>query len=76
MVIVSDIELYSLCEHYMLPFISKVHMASIPTCRVLGLSKVVRLVDMFARRLHIQENLTRQIADADAEGVAVVIKAR
>ncbi|WP_339466402.1 GTP cyclohydrolase I FolE [Pseudomonas sp. EA_65y_Pfl2_P74] len=81
MIIVRDIELYSLCEHHMLPFIGKAHVAYIPTGRVLGLSKVARVVDMFARRLQIQENLTRQIADAiqqitDAAGVAVVIEAR
>ncbi|WP_339508149.1 GTP cyclohydrolase I FolE [Pseudomonas sp. RL_35y_Pfl2_P42] len=81
MVIVRDIELYSLCEHHMLPFIGKAHVAYIPTGRVLGLSKVARVVDIFARRLQIQENLTRQIADAiqqitDAAGVAVVIEAR
>ncbi|MGF6112889.1 GTP cyclohydrolase I FolE [Pseudomonas sp. ADAK2] len=81
MIIVADIELYSLCEHHMLPFIGKAHVAYIPTGKVLGLSKIARLVDMFARRLQIQENLTRQIADAvqhvtDAAGVAVVIEAK
>ena len=81
MVIVRDIELYSLCEHHMLPFIGKAHVAYIPTGRVLGLSKVARVVDMFARRLQRLENLTRQIAQAiqqitDSAGVAVVIEAR
>ena len=81
MIVVRDIELYSLCEHHMLPFIGKAHVAYLPTGRVLGLSKVARVVDMFARRLQIQENLTRQIAYAvqevtDAAGVAVVIEAQ
>ena len=81
MIIVDNIELYSLCEHHLLPFIGKAHVAYIPTGKVLGLSKIARLVDMFARRLQIQENLTRQIADAvqqvtGAAGVAVVIEAR
>ena len=81
MVIVRDIELYSLCEHHLLPFSGKAHVAYLPHGKVIGLSKIPRIVDMYARRLQIQENLTQQIADAvrmvtDAEGVAVVIEAR
>ncbi|MEA3497565.1 MAG: GTP cyclohydrolase I FolE [Campylobacterota bacterium] len=81
MVIVKDIELYSTCEHHMLPIIGKAHVAYIPDGKVIGLSKIPRVVDVFSRRLQIQEQLTEQIADAinDAispKGVAVVIDAR
>ncbi len=80
MVIVKDIELYSLCEHHMLPFIGRAHVAYLPRGKVIGLSKIARIVDMYARRLQIQENLTVQIADAICEviqpaGVAVTIEA-
>src|SRR5258705_7828980 len=80
MVIVRDIEFYSLCEHHMLPFIGRAHVAYIPDGRVIGLSKIPRVVDMFARRLQVQERMTRQIADfintlIKPQGVAVVMEA-
>jgi GTP cyclohydrolase IA len=80
-VMVKDIELYSMCEHHLLPFIGRAHVAYIPDGKVIGLSKVARIVDVFARRLQIQEQLTTQIAEAVMEvlhplGVAVVIEAK
>jgi GTP cyclohydrolase I len=79
MVLVRDIEFYSLCEHHMLPFLGRAHVAYIPKGRVVGLSKLPRIVDMFARRLQLQERMTRQIADfvdelLDPHGVAVVVE--
>ena len=81
MVIVKDIELYSMCEHHMLPFVGRAHVAYLPNGKVIGLSKIPRIVDMFARRLQIQENLTQQIGQClqdtiDAKGVGVVIEAK
>ncbi len=80
MVVVRDIEFYSLCEHHMLPFLGRAHVAYIPRGRVIGLSKIPRVVDMFARRLQVQERMTRQVADFLQEvlhprGVAVVVEA-
>lgn len=81
MVVVNNIELYSMCEHHLLPFIGHAHVAYIPQGKVLGLSKVARIVDMFARRLQIQEQLTKQIAETvmkvtGAMGVGVIIEAK
>jgi GTP cyclohydrolase I len=81
MVVVKDIEFFSLCEHHLLPFFGKAHVAYLPSKRVLGLSKIARLVNMFARRLQIQERMTSQIAQAieekiSPEGVGVIIEAR
>ena len=80
-VLIKNIELYSLCEHHLLPFIGKCHVGYLPNGKILGLSKIARIVDVFARRLQIQERLTKQIADTimdavDAAGVAVVIEAQ
>ena len=80
-IIVKDIELYSLCEHHILPFVGKCHVGYLPQGKLLGLSKIARIVDMFARRLQIQERLTQQIAQAvenvtNAHGVGVIVEAR
>lgn len=81
MILVKDIELYSLCEHHLLPFIGVCHIAYIPNGKIIGLSKIPRIINFYARRLQIQENLTRQIADTlmkvlDAKGVAIIIEAK
>jgi len=81
MVIVKDIEFFSLCEHHLLPFFGKIHVAYLPKDKVIGLSKIPRVVDMFARRLQVQERLTQQVAEAiqqvlEPKGVGVICEAR